>query len=119
MEPLHNGMTSNFRQTWEEWPFRNQPDGTVYAKAVRGNFEANSGPAVRSLRLAGVGLARVGAFHVQPDIDAGTLLPVLEAFNAGDIERIHAVYPGHAHLAGRIRAFIDFLSKRILKTAGA
>jgi DNA-binding transcriptional LysR family regulator len=81
--------------------------------SVKGNFEGNNGPTVRSLCLAGVGLARIGAFHVQPDIEAGTLVSVLEGFNAGDLEHIHAVYPGHAHLAGRIRAFIDFLVERL------
>jgi DNA-binding transcriptional LysR family regulator len=68
---------------------------------------------VRSLCLAGLGLARVGYFHVQPDIEAGALVPVLEDFNAGDIELIHAVYAGHDYLAARIRAFIDFLASRI------
>jgi DNA-binding transcriptional LysR family regulator len=42
-------------------------------------------------------------------IDAGTLVPVLEAFNPDDRELIHAVFAGHEHLAARIRAFIDFL----------
>lgn len=111
----HNCMTFNFRQSWEQWPFRDHPGGHIYSKSVSGNVEANNGPTVRSLCLAGVGLARLGLFHVQTDVDAGLLVPVLEEFNAGDIEQIHAVYPGHTHLAGRIRAFIDFLSARISK----
>jgi DNA-binding transcriptional LysR family regulator len=60
-----------------------------------------------------MGLARIGQFHVQPDIDSGRLVPVLEDFNPEDIENIHAVYAGHEHLAARIRAFIDFLVNRI------
>jgi hypothetical protein len=36
---------------------------------------------MRRLCLDGLGLARVGQFHVQPDIDAGTLVPGLEPFN--------------------------------------
>jgi DNA-binding transcriptional LysR family regulator len=97
----HNCLTFSFRPTWEEWPFRDPATGNGFLRIVR------------SLCLQGAGLARVGRFHVQPDIDAGTLVPVLEEFNPEDIERIHAVYPGHEHLATRIRAFIDFLVERI------
>lgn len=109
----HNCMTFNFRQTWEEWPFRDPATGQTFSKAVHGNVEVNNGPTIRSLCLAGVGLIRVGTFHVQEHIDEGRLVPVLEAFNPEDIEHIHAVYPGHPHLASRIRALIDFLAERI------
>jgi DNA-binding transcriptional LysR family regulator len=109
----HNCMTFNFRRTWEEWPFRDPATGQTFSKVVNGNIEVNNGPTARNLCIAGVGLARVGAFHVQPDIDAGALVPVLEPFNTGDVEHIHAVYPGHPHLASRIRALIDFLVERI------
>jgi DNA-binding transcriptional LysR family regulator len=109
----HNCMTFNFRRTWEEWPFRDPATGQTFSKVVNGNIEVNNGPTARNLCIAGVGLARVGAFHVQPDIDAGVLVPVLEPFNTGDVEHIHAVYPGHPHLASRIRALIDFLVERI------
>jgi DNA-binding transcriptional LysR family regulator len=109
----HNCMTFNFRRNWEEWPFRDPATGQAFSKVVNGNVEANNGPTVRSLCIAGVGLARIGAFHVQSDVDAGLVVPVLEAFDPGDVEHIHAVYPGHPHLASRIRALIDFLVDRI------
>jgi DNA-binding transcriptional LysR family regulator len=63
--------------------------------------------------MDGLGIGRVGRFHVEPDIEAGKLLPVLEDYNPEDIEEIHAVYAGHDHLAVRIRAFIDFLAARL------
>jgi DNA-binding transcriptional LysR family regulator len=109
----HNCMTFDFRQSWEEWPFKDPQTGNVYKLTVRGNFETNNGPTMRSLCLAGMGLARVGRFHVQPDIEAGLLVPVLEEHNGGDIEPINAVFAGHPHLAKRIRAFIDFVSERL------
>ncbi len=109
----HNCLLFNFRRGTEAWPFRDPDSGTVTTKEVFGNFQANNGPTVRRLCLEGFGLARVGKFHVQPDIDAGRLLPVLEPFNPEDLELIHAVFVGHEHLAARIRAFIDFLGERI------
>ncbi|WP_246216041.1 hypothetical protein [Microvirga makkahensis] len=68
---------------------------------------------MRRLCLEGLELARVGQFHVQPDIDAGRLVPVLDPFNPEDIELIHAVFVGHEHLAARTRAFIDFPGERM------
>ncbi|NLR98453.1 LysR family transcriptional regulator [Rhizobium sp. P38BS-XIX] len=109
----HNCLTFNFRPTAEGWPFRDPQSGTHFVKTVQGNLQANNGPTVRSLCIAGMGLARIGQFHVQPDIDAGRLVTVLEDFNPEDIEHVHAVYAGHEHLAARIRAFIDFLVNRI------
>jgi len=109
----HNCLTFNFRPTAEGWPFRDPRTGAQFVKIVEGNLQANNGPTVRSLCLEGMGLARIGQFHVQPDIDSGRLVPVLEDFNPEDIENIHAVYAGHEHLAARIRAFIDFLVNRI------
>ncbi len=109
----HNCLLFNFRRGTEEWPFRDPVNENVYIRQVLGNFQANNGPTVRRLCLEGLGLARVGQFHVQPDIDEGRLVPVLEPFNPEDIELIHAVFVGHEHLAARIRAFIDFLGERI------
>jgi DNA-binding transcriptional LysR family regulator len=110
----HNCLTFSFRAAAAGWPFRDPQSSDRFVRPIFGNFETNNGPTARTLCLAGLGLARVGQFHVQPDIDAGTLLPVLEAYNPEDIELIHAVYPGHEHLAARIRAFIDFLVSNIL-----
>jgi DNA-binding transcriptional LysR family regulator len=60
--------------------------------------------------VAGLGLARLTRFHVGPDIDAGKLVPVLEDYNPGDLEAIHAVFVGHGgQLPARVRAFLDFL----------
>jgi len=41
-------------------------------------------------------------------------VPVLQNYNPGDREDIHAVYVGHtAPLPARVRAFIDFLADDI------
>lgn len=109
----HNCMTFNFRNTPEEWPFRDPLSGKIFTKAVRGNAQVNNGPTMRTLCIAGVGIARIGQFHVQRDIDAGRLVAVVEEFNTEETEQIHAVYAGHANLAARIRAFLDFMVERI------
>lgn len=109
----HNCFSFNFRRTLNEWPFRNPGSSDVYRFPVSGNTAVNSGMIMRRLCLSGSGLGRVGQFHVQPDIDAGRLIPVLEEYNPEDIEQIHAVFAGHEHLAARVRAFIDFLAEHL------
>jgi DNA-binding transcriptional LysR family regulator len=111
----HNCFSFNFRRSLNEWPFRNPGSTEIYRLPVSGNSSVNSGMIMRRLCLAGSGLGRVGQFHVQPDIDAGLLVPVLEDYNPEDIELIHAVFAGHEHLAARIRAFIDFLVEYVGK----
>jgi DNA-binding transcriptional LysR family regulator len=109
----HNCLRFNFLRSVDEWPFRESNSQGVYTKAVQGNFYANNGPVLRRLCLDGLGLARLGQFFIQPDIDAGRLVPVLERYNPEDVELIHAVFAGHEHLAARIRTFVDFVADRV------
>ncbi len=109
----HNCLRFNFRRSMDDWPFLSKDGQTVEAHDIAGNMLVSSGAILRQLCLDGLGLGRIGRFHVEPDIAAGTLVPVLEAFNPGDIEVVHAVFAGHEHLAARIRAFIDFLVEKI------
>ncbi|MCB4771889.1 LysR family transcriptional regulator [Ancylobacter sp. Lp-2] len=109
----HNCLRFNFRRSLDDWPFRDPATGAWFTRPVTGNFEGNSGTTVRRLALEGLGLARIGEFHIRADIEAGLLVPVLEDYSAGDVEQMSAVYVGHAHLDARIRAFVDFLAERI------
>lgn len=66
-----------------------------------------------------LGLARLAAFQVREDIAAGRLIPVLEAYNPGDLEEVHAVYVGQGgYLPLRVRAFLNFLAERVDMSQG-
>lgn len=104
----HNCINFNFRRSRNDWPFR-LPNGELIRMAVPGNLKLDNGETVRQLVVAGAGLARIGHFHVAGDIARGDVVRVLEDFNPGDTELIHAVFVGHDHLAARVRAFVDFL----------
>jgi DNA-binding transcriptional LysR family regulator len=108
----HRLVTFNFARTLEGWPFRE--GGTPVMFPALGCVQVGDGETARQLALAGVGLTRLAMFHVGPDIKAGRLQPVLEKFNPGDTEAIHAVFIGQGgHLPARIRAFIDYLAENI------
>ena len=107
----HNCLNFNFRRAEPIWPFRR--DGEDIVLSVKGNIEANNGETLGQLAAAGVGVARVGAFSVVDDIAAGRLIPILEDFNPGDVELIHAVFVGGSQTPARVRVFVDFLSERL------
>ena len=102
-----------FQRSVEDWTFLDAAGApTTYAAGAR--VLVGDGETMRRLTLEGVGLGRQGRFHVEHDIAAGRLVPVLEAFNPGDVEEIHAVYVGQGgHLPARVRAFIDFLAREV------
>ena len=80
----------------------------------RDNSRWLDGDALRTLALNDVGLVRLASFIVKDDIAANRLVPVLEAFNPGDIDELHAVYLGQGGLLPlRIRVFLEFLAERI------
>ena len=103
----HNCLRFNFRRSRTGWPFRQ--DGRVLEQPVSGNLLVNNGETMRQMALAGVGVARLGLFHVAADIATGALTPLLEAYNPDDLETINAVYVGGGHVPYRVRAFIDHL----------
>jgi DNA-binding transcriptional LysR family regulator len=107
----HNCLNFNFRRAEPTWPFRK--DGRDYALTVHGNIEANNGETLGQLALDGMGITRVGKFSVAEDLAAGRLVPVLEAFNPGDVEQIHAVFIGGANMPARVRVFVDFIAERL------
>jgi len=107
----HDCLNFNFRRVEPVWPFRR--DGRDYALTVRGSVEANNGETLTQLALAGVGVTRVGNFSVADAIDDGRLVPLLEEFNPGDREPIHAVFVGGANMPARVRVLVDFLAERL------
>lgn len=108
----HNLIGFNFARSVEGWPFR--VDGALISIAAVGNTQVGDGEIARQLAVAGVGLARLGRFHTQAEVAAGRLVTVLEDFNPGDIEVIHAVYLGQGgFVPARMRAFIDFLARNL------
>jgi DNA-binding transcriptional LysR family regulator len=110
--PQHNLISFNFERIRDGWPFRE--GGKTVSFPAAGNVQVGDGETARQLALAGLGVTRLALFHIGPDIKAGRLKPVLESFNPGDTEAIHAVYIGQGgHLPARIRAFIDYLAENV------
>ncbi|MBQ0822565.1 LysR family transcriptional regulator [Microvirga terrae] len=104
----HNLLGFSFARQSNGWPFRDR-EGNVTVVVPTGNAQVSDGESMRLLVLTGLGISRLSRIHVGPDMEAGRLVPVLEAYNPGDMESIHAVYVGGGHLPARVRAFLDYL----------
>lgn len=109
----HNCLDFCFSRLVEGWPFRDA-DGGALVFHPQGNALVSDGEAMRLAAMSGLGLARLSRFHIVRDLAAGSLVPVLEEFNPGDEEALHAIYVGQGgHLPARVRAFLDFLASHV------
>ena len=108
----HNRLGNTYRRNVPDWPLK--VDGRIVEVPIAGSVRASDGSALRTLVLHGAGLARLSVYHVQADIAAGRLVPVMEDFNPRELEPIHAVYLGRAgRLPARVRAVLDFLAAEV------
>jgi DNA-binding transcriptional LysR family regulator len=112
----HNRLGWSYRRSVPDWPLR--VAGRAVNVPVVGSVRAADGETLRQLVLAGVGLARLSIYHVHDDLCAGRLVTVLDEFNPGELEPIHAVYLGKAgRLPARVRAVLDFLVEHVGQSA--
>jgi DNA-binding transcriptional LysR family regulator len=108
----HDLITFNFSRQCDEWPFQIAGERVCYP--AHGRAMVGDGESATHLALAGQGITKLGIFHIIDHIRAGRLVPVLDAFNSGELETVSAVYVGHAGpLPARVRAFIDFLAAEV------
>jgi DNA-binding transcriptional LysR family regulator len=110
--PRHDLISFNFVRHTDEWPFI--VDGQRVSLPAPGRVAVSDGESARRLAIAGQGLARLAHYHIGPDLAAGRLVTVLDAFTPPDLEAVHAVYVGHGgQLPARVRAFLDFLVETV------
>lgn len=107
----HDCLGFNFRRASAVWPLRDS--GRIADRNVTGPLLANNGETVRRMAIAGMGLARMGEFHVRADLRTGALVEVLSEAVAGDSEDIHALFIGADRIPHRVRAFLDFMVPRL------
>lgn len=107
----HNCLTFSNMPHLNEWIFK-IGEGEEYRVKAEGNFTASNGETIHEMVLAGLGVARLAEFLVEPEVQEGKLQRVLQPFYR-DIEvPINAVYPTRRHLSPKVRAFVDFLIEK-------
>jgi hypothetical protein len=93
-----------------EWRFQ-MPDGKPVSVSVKGQISINNGDALRIAALNHLGLIDLPTFIVGRDLQAGTLVSVLDEYVPQRMA-LYAAYSHARHLSPKVRAFVDFLSQR-------
>lgn len=82
-------------------------DGATQSVQVRGSLQANTGIALRTAALAGMGIANTAAFIVRDALASGALVQVLPNYTLAP-RTLYALYPHSRHLSPKVRALVDF-----------
>ena len=83
-------------------------DGEVHYLRPSGRLDCTDGQVLHAWCSAGLGIAWRSAWEVQHEIQAGTLVSMLDDY-AAPPNGIYAVFPHARHLALRVRLWIDYL----------
>lgn len=105
----HNCLAYTLAERPHEWTFT-APDGARAVVTVKGNFQANTGIALRTAALAGTGIATTASFIVHEDLRRGALVRVLPDHRIRPRE-LYALYPQNRHLSPKVRVFVDFATE--------
>ena len=107
----HNCVAFNYEPA-TEWSYMG-PEGEVRVK-VTSAFRSNTGHAIRSAILAGVGIGWLPEALIHDQLKSGKLKALLPTHSMSPID-VHAVYPSARHVAAKVRAFVDYLEERFKK----
>ncbi|WP_120961841.1 LysR substrate-binding domain-containing protein [Alteromonas gracilis] len=88
-------------------------DKEIQSISVQGRARYNSGNALRSAALAGLGLAQLPGFYVRDALASGELIEVFPEYKDKQ-EAIWAVFPSNRNVAPKIRLLVDFLAQHIV-----
>jgi DNA-binding transcriptional LysR family regulator len=105
----HNCMTYTLAPRPNEWTLTSHA-GERTTVTVSGSFQSNTGIALRTAALAGLGIASLASFIVHGDLARGELVAVLPDYHMRPRE-IFAVYPHNRHLSPKVRAFVNYASE--------
>lgn len=97
--------------TLDYWHFKEA--GREKNIRVKGRVRYNSGYGLVDAALKGLGIVQLPDYYVQPYIDSGELITLLDNFREPE-EGVWAIYPQNRHLSPKIRLFVDYLAKHLV-----
>ncbi|RZA35791.1 MAG: LysR family transcriptional regulator [Lysobacteraceae bacterium] len=88
-----------------EW--RYQAEEREHVVRFTPRLQVNDVEGVLNAARGGFGIARALSYQAAPDVLAGSLIPILSAYEREALP-VHLVFAGARHMAPRVRAFVDF-----------
>ena len=88
-------------------------DNKIQTIPVQGRVRYNSGNALCSAAVAGLGIAQLPGFYVRKALASGQLIEIFPKYKDKQ-EAIWAVFPSNRNVAPKIRLLVDFLAQHIV-----
>ncbi|OUM03080.1 LysR family transcriptional regulator [Variovorax sp. JS1663] len=108
----HDALTLSRFGPHPHWMF--EVDGKPLDVPVKSRMDASEGAPLVQVAMMGFGVVYLPALLVQPHIDHGELVPVLQDHVRNDVW-LSAAYLQRRHNSAALRALLDFLQTRIAK----
>ncbi|MCJ8299179.1 MAG: LysR family transcriptional regulator [Pseudomonadales bacterium] len=80
---------------------------------VNGSMQSNSSDAILECVLSGIGIAVMPNWLIQPQLDSGDLLTIMDDFIPTELP-INAVYPQNNYIPLKVRCFINYIREAYL-----
>ena len=81
---------------------------------VNGSMQSNSSDAILECVLSGIGIAVMPNWLIQPQLDSGELLTIMDDFIPTELP-INAVYPQNNYIPLKVRCFINYIREAYLQ----
>jgi LysR family transcriptional regulator for bpeEF and oprC len=114
LENNHRMVSYHSTRTNRVIPANFERNGEKIEITGKGIFSVNESNAHLTAGLAGLGVIHTFSYTVQPYIDSGALIPILQDWRPAPYP-FHVVYPPNRHLSNRVRVFIDWLVEQFPK----
>lgn len=108
----HNCLVYTDLATVNIWHFWYQ--GKEHSIQVKGTMQSNCSDAILECVLAGIGIAVMPNWLIQPQLDSGNLVPILAEFVPTEFP-INAVYPRNNYIPLKVRCFINYMKEAYLQ----
>jgi DNA-binding transcriptional LysR family regulator len=105
----HNCLVATF-DPCATWHFK--VDGKDIAVDLQGNWRSNSGSALVTAAVEGVGICRLPELYVREFLESGQLVEILGEYHSDPLP-VWMVYPNARYTPAKVRLFIDYFCENI------
>jgi DNA-binding transcriptional LysR family regulator len=110
----HNCIVATF-EPCATWHF--EVDGRDTAIDLQGNWRSNSGAALVTAAVEGVGICRLPELYVREHLRSGRLVPLLQEFRSEPLP-VWMVYPNARYTPAKVKLFIEYFAQHVGRLTG-